>query len=396
MEEWGRGVQGELLMTGAFTSANTRMLGKRLFSSLLQTTRLDEISLFVRMAFNLQSVLKALLFSSGQPLSIKDIQSVFARFHEQSAKVKNPESNAVETEEGKKTTAAVEPEEVTEVDADDSALYNDVPDLVTAAQIREALDAVTEDLKTGNEVFLLQEGATGYRIVSHPRYARWVRALRNEPPPSKLSTSALETMAVVAYRQPVTRSEIEAVRGVSADAGLNKLLERELIYITGRADLPGRPLQYATTDAFLEFVGVKSLVELPASDVLSPRQIDEWLKNAMNPTTPGDAEMGLPLEEGEGESPMEDEAHIEGQEPAPEGETAISDEAAELETATPDFDKSGEASQAEAEAGEESPVADEEPVAVEGEIESEPESGAEPETQVDGEDQDADEPEKIV
>jgi len=302
---------GKLLMLDLFRPANPGMIGKRLFSSLLQSGRLAEISVPVRMAFNLQSVLKALLFSSGQPISIKDIQSVLARFHEQSAKVKKPDSAATESADAASPPAPAEAEEVTEVDADDAELYKEVPDLVTAAQIRDALAAVTEELATSNEVFLLQEGVQGYRIVSHPRFARWVRALRNEPPPAKLSISALETLAVVAYRQPVTRSEIESVRGVSADAGLNKLLERELIYITGRADLPGRPLQYATTDAFLEFVGVKSLVELPASDVLSPRQIDEWLKNAMNPTSPGDAEMGLPLEEGEGESPLEDEAHFE-------------------------------------------------------------------------------------
>jgi Predicted transcriptional regulator containing the HTH domain len=135
----------------------------------------------------------------------------------------------------------------------------------------------------------------------------------------KLSQSALETLAVVAYRQPVTRSEIEAIRGVSADAGLAKLMERELVYIVGRADLPGRPLQYGTTDKFLEFVGVKSLMELPASDVLSPRQIDEWLNRAANVTPPADAEMGLPLEEGEGESPSLEPVeieHVEGAEHA--------------------------------------------------------------------------------
>ncbi len=118
-----------------------------------------------------------------------------------------------------------------------------------------------------------------------------------------MTQSALETLAIIAYRQPVTRTEIETIRGVSAEAGLNKLMERELVYIVGRADLPGRPLQYGTTDKFLEFVGVKSLVELPASDVLSPRQIDEWLKNAITSKPPADEEMGLPLEDGEGESP---------------------------------------------------------------------------------------------
>lgn len=368
------------------------MLGKRLFSSLLQSSQLDEISLSVRMAFNLQSVLKALLFSSGQPLSIKDIQSVFARFHEQSAKVKSPDPAVAGADEAKKVAEAPETEEVTEVDADDAELYKDVPDLVTAAQIREALDAVTEELSSSDEVFLLQEGAQGYRIVSHPKFARWVRALRNEPPPAKLSISALETLAVVAYRQPVTRSEIETVRGVSADAGLNKLLERELIYITGRADLPGRPLQYATTDAFLEFVGVKSLVELPASDVLSPRQIDEWLKNAMNPTTPGDAEMGLPLEEGEGETPMEDEAHIEGEMPEPADDIAEEINAAGAESETKESGETESVDDSPIEKTVESPVAAAAPALTEAEIDP----GSETDVEAGDGEQDADEPEKTV
>ena len=100
-------------------------------------------------------------------------------------------------------------------------------------------------------------------------------------------------MAVIAYRQPVTRAEIEQIRGVSAEAGLNKLLERDLVYIVGRADLPGRPIQYGTTEGFLEFVGIRSLDELPASDVLSPRQIDAWLQTSNSPTAVGDADMGL-------------------------------------------------------------------------------------------------------
>lgn len=255
------------------------------------------------MAFHLPSVLKALLFSSGQPLSVKDIQDVFARFHEQRHAPAEPES----TGEPPSAAESAESDEETEG-------AGETPNLVTAAEIRDAMEAVSQELEANGDVYLLDESAKGYRIVTNPQFAPWVRALRNEPPPARLTVASLETLAVVAYRQPVTRSEIEAVRGVSADAGLNKLLERELIYITGRAELPGRPLQYGTTDKFLEFVGVKSLVELPASDVLSPRQIDEWLKDAMNPVAPGDAEMGLPLEAGEGETPMEDEAHLENSE----------------------------------------------------------------------------------
>jgi segregation and condensation protein B len=176
---------------------------------------------------------------------------------------------------------------------EDDELYRDVPTLVTAAEIREAMNAISLELQAAGSEILLSEGAHGWRLVTHPRFARWVRLLRNEPPPVRLSPSALETLAVIAYRQPVTRAEIEQIRGVSAEAGLAKLLERDLVYIVGRADLPGRPIQYGTTDAFLEFVGIKSLDELPASDVLSPRQIDAWLQTSANPRAASDSDMGL-------------------------------------------------------------------------------------------------------
>ena len=269
------------------------------------------------MAFNLKKVLKALLLSSNQPLSVKDVQAAFGRFHETKAAAADDEPAA--TGENKPeaqplaesaadlaaATGAVignpsvvtEPAEVFAEAPDDPELYQDVPSLVTGSQIREAMDAIAAELKAADDGLLLIEGSNGYRIVTHPRFARWVRILRSEPPPVKLSQSSIETLAIVAYRQPVTRGEIETIRGVSAEAGINKLLERELIYVVGRADLPGRPIQYGTTDNFLEFVGVKSLDELPASDVLSSRQIDEWLKNAMNPQTLSDTDVGLENEE---------------------------------------------------------------------------------------------------
>jgi segregation and condensation protein B len=234
-------------------------------------------------AFELKKVLKALLFSSSQPLAIKDVQATLARFHEQPLLSEAGEAAGEEA-------ALPDPSE-------EGDLYRDVPSLVTAAQVREAMDAIAAELKASDEGLLLIEGSNGYRLVTHPRFARWVRLLRQEPPPARLSPSSLETLAVVAYRQPTTRTEIEMIRGVSAEAGLARLLERELVAITGRADLPGRPLQYGTTDKFLEFLGLKSLDELPASDVLTSRQIDDWLRNASSPHRPGDSEMGLAGEE---------------------------------------------------------------------------------------------------
>jgi segregation and condensation protein B len=234
------------------------------------------------MAFNLKKVLKALLYSSGQPLATKDIQAAFERFHGQAPAPQVPA-----------TSPAPDAAEVPAEPPDSPDLYEGVPSLVTASQIREVMDEIAAELLAADDGLVLVDTAAGYRLSTQPRFARWIRILREEPPPVKLSQSSVETLAVVAYRQPVTRAEIESVRGVSADAGLSKLLERELITVVGRAELPGRPIQYGTTDHFLEFVGIKSIDELPASDVLSSRQIDEWLKGGSAGHTPNDADMGL-------------------------------------------------------------------------------------------------------
>ena len=267
------------------------------------------------MAFNLKKVLKALLLSTNQPLSIKDVQAAFTRFHDQAAALPMAPAagEAPATAADASATSGDRPEagadgvagisggplpEVLEVPVEasvekDPELYSEVSSLVTATQIREAMDLISAELQAADEGLVLVEGSSGYRLMTHPRFGRWLRILRQEPPPVKLSQSAIETLAVVAYRQPVTRSEIENIRGVSAEAGINKLLERELVYISGRADTPGRPLQYGTTDQFLEYIGIKALDEMPASDVLSSRQIDAWLKNSSSAHKPTDTDMGL-------------------------------------------------------------------------------------------------------
>ncbi|MDP2137559.1 MAG: SMC-Scp complex subunit ScpB [Candidatus Didemnitutus sp.] len=253
------------------------------------------------MAFDLKRVLKVMLFSSSGALSVKDIQTAFARFHEQEEKlplVDAPQPDAEGPEEGAavlsdEAHSLAESAEAMSSAADEDESYHDVPSLVTTVQIREVMDVIALELQAAGSEVLVVEGHGGWRLVTHPRFARWVRLLRNEPPPVRLTASAIETLAVIAYRQPATRADIEQIRGVSAEAGLNKLLERDLVYVVGRADLPGRPIQYGTTDAFLEFVGIKSLDELPASDVLSSRQIDSWLQHANQPHTSRDADMGL-------------------------------------------------------------------------------------------------------
>lgn len=242
------------------------------------------------MAFNLQEVLKALLFASPGSLAVKDIQGVFTRFHEEATEL--PGLNG--SEDSADAEVAAEPISAA-----------DVPSLVTASQIREAMEQIRVDLDAAGEVFRLQETHNGWRLVTSQGVAEWVRLLRKQPKPLKLSQSALETLSIIAYRQPVVRAEIESIRGVSADSPINRLLERELIKITGRADLPGRPIQYGTTDAFLEFVGIRTLEELPASDVLSAREIDDWLKRAAEAHVVADGDVGLDTESGDEEADLE-------------------------------------------------------------------------------------------
>ena len=236
------------------------------------------------MEFDLKKTLLALLHSTNEPLSIKDVQAVITRYHEQAERLLSEQQEYGDE-------AAVADEDGQEIMRD---LLDQVPSLLTSAQIRDTMEAITEDLKESDEVYRLQEGPNGYRLSIAPRLADWVRLLRDEPRPQRLSPAAMETLSIVSYRQPVTRAEIEAIRGVSADSALNRLLERELVYVVGRAELPGRPLQYGTTDAFLEYCGLKTLDELPASDVLSPNQISEWIRNATMPEEElSDKDVGL-------------------------------------------------------------------------------------------------------
>jgi segregation and condensation protein B len=235
------------------------------------------------MEFDLKKTLLALLHSTGEPLSVKDIQAVIARYHERAGELRE------EAEEGHPEGSA---------DGDGQGIMQDlldqVPSLLTSAQIRDAMESIAGELVQGESVFRIEEGPGGYRLAIAPRFADWVRLLRDEPRPKRLSPAAMETLSIVAYRQPVTRSEIEAIRGVSADSALNKLMERDLVYVVGRAELPGRPLQYGTTEAFLEFCGLRSIEELPASDVLSPNQISEWIRTATMPDEDiSDKDVGL-------------------------------------------------------------------------------------------------------
>ena len=146
------------------------------------------------------------------------------------------------------------------------------------ARVREAeVAAALEQLKIENieqqRAFQLNERAEGWQLASDPKYAQWVRQLFPAPKPARLSAPALETLAIIAYRQPITRADVEAVRGVNIDGVLQTLMERGLVKIAGRAEIPGRPLLYETTQFFLDHFGLRNLDELPNVEELRTRHL---------------------------------------------------------------------------------------------------------------------------
>jgi len=228
------------------------------------------------MSTDLKKTIEALLFSTSEPLPVRELHRVLSEAHEQSLG---------EAETGE---AGEEPDEAT------------VPPPPGTSRLREILREMRDGWRSAESVYDLAETPEGYRMVVRPAYADAVRLLRKEPRPTRLSVAAMETLAIVAYRQPVTRSEMERIRGVSVDSALSRLLEHELVESVGRADLPGRPVVYGTNDKFLEFCGIRSIEELPSSDVLTPARLDAWLgdgeEEMENPDT---VDMGLPKAEAE-------------------------------------------------------------------------------------------------
>jgi segregation and condensation protein B len=129
--------------------------------------------------------------------------------------------------------------------------------------IREALEALAEEYESGKRGFFLAEVAGGFQVRTRPEYGQWIRRLK-ETRPTRLSRAAMETLSIVAYKQPMLRSDVEYLRGVDCGGTLRTLLERGLIRILGRKDLPGRPMIYGTTRKFLELFDLKDLEELPS------------------------------------------------------------------------------------------------------------------------------------
>ena len=145
---------------------------------------------------------------------------------------------------------------------------------VSIAEIDESVSLLNDDFKRNSRPYEIVRIAGGYSFATKNEYGRFVGKLFEEKQKKKLSQSALETLSIIAYKQPVTRSEIEFIRGVNVDYIVNTLLEKELITITGRAETPGRPILYGTTKTFLKVLGLNTLEDLPKL-----KEINEILKN---------------------------------------------------------------------------------------------------------------------
>jgi len=146
--------------------------------------------------------------------------------------------------------------------------------------IRNALKALSEEYEIRKGGFYLNEVAGGFQIRTRPEYTEWIKLLIHPNPP-RLSKAALETLAIIAYKQPVIRSDVENLRGVDCGGVIRVLLKRKLIRVLGRKELPGRPLIYATTKHFLEVFDLKDLKDLP-----TPKEIEE-LGNSSTENTEG-------------------------------------------------------------------------------------------------------------
>jgi segregation and condensation protein B len=163
---------------------------------------------------------------------------------------------------------------------------------VTEAQVAAGLEQLKIEYIEQGRAFQLAEKAEGWQLVSDPAYAPWVRQLFPAAKPARLTPPSLETLAIVAYRQPITRADVEAVRGVAVDGVLQSLMERGLVKIAGRAEVPGRPLLYETTQFFLEHFGLRDLDELPNAEELRRR----YLPSAASAKPAAPAESTTPSE----------------------------------------------------------------------------------------------------
>jgi len=176
----------------------------------------------------------------------------------------------------------------------------------SAEKIETGLAAIKEKYATAHYAFELRQVAGGYQFLTKQEFHQTVVQLNGDKYTKKLSSAAMETLAIVAYRQPITKSEIEFIRGVSSDYSVQKLLEKELIYISGRnEDAVGKPLLYSTTKQFMDYLGINSQEQLPQlkeiinADIVIPTEATEAMPelNGNEDTTPSNTEEHLMVDD---------------------------------------------------------------------------------------------------
>lgn len=229
----------------------------------------------------LKAILEAVLFSAQKALSLKELREVM--------------SDATQHAEGNEVARAFKK--------------------VKEEALTTALEELAREVESANRSYRLVCVAGSWQFVTQPEYAPWLKALighRIRPP--RLSPPALETLSIIAYRQPITRAEIEQIRGVTVDGVMQTLLERGLVEQVGRAEVVGRPMTYGTTALFLEYFGLRSLEDMPEADEL--RRIPVQRPEALATADPGLAtappeQLALPAEEPSsndaGEKPVAEE-----------------------------------------------------------------------------------------
>jgi segregation and condensation protein B len=222
-------------------------------------------------AMELRKIVEALLFASPEPVGAKELVLVIRAGLKEASK-------AERAERGEEDAEAEDTDEV--VEGSEAGGIRALLGPVNEKTVTEKLEELEVFYRDGGSAITVVEGPEGWKHYTRPELAMWVRHLFPPKKAERLSAPALETLAIIAYRQPITKADIEAVRGVSVDGVMQKVLDRGLVRIGGKADLPGRPLLYETTDHFLEHFGIRDLNDLPNS---------AELKRVELPTAPEEA-----------------------------------------------------------------------------------------------------------
>lgn len=157
--------------------------------------------------------------------------------------------------------------------------------LEDGTQARTMIKELNQHYEKTGRAFHVKQVAGGYQIRTRPQFSDWIRRMDHVPSPTRLSAPALETLTVVAYRQPIIKADIEAIRGVSCGEMLRQLLEKGLVKIAGRSEKLGRPFLYATSNEFLTLFGLNRLNDLPRSKQLCGKGLPEWVSSDENLST---------------------------------------------------------------------------------------------------------------